>query len=474
MPYDDLRSFLATLDKERQLVRITEQVMPEPDVAAAANAACRMGDAAPALYFTDIAGFSNARIAMNVHGSWANHALALGLPKETGVREQVSEFSRRWETFPVAPEWRGDPPWAENVLDGDEVDIFRVLPLVRLNDGDGGFYIDKAAVVSKDPEDPDNVGKQNVGIYRIEVKGTRKLALQPVPMHDIAQHLRKAEEAGEDLPVAITLGNDPVITIVAATPMRYDENEYELAGALRGAPAPIARAPLTGLPVPWGAEVVIEGVIEGRKREIEGPFGEFTGHYSGGRNMTVIRIDRISHRTDPIFEHLYLGKPWTEIDYLQAANTCVPLYQQLRAEFPEVRAVNAMYTHGLIVIVSTAKRFGGFAKAVGLRVLSTPHGLGYAATVIVVDEDVDPFDLPQVMWAVSTKMNPAGDLIQLPNMPVLGLAPQATTPGITDKLVIDATTPVAPDRRGNFGNQVRDLPEAAHWLARLRDLAARR
>lgn len=474
MPFDDLRSFLDVLDKEGQLLRITDQVMPEPDIAAAANAACRMGDDAPALYFDNVAGFTSARIAVNVHGSWANHALALGLPKGTAVKEQVGEFSRRWDTFPIAPEWRENPPWAENVMDGDDVNIFEVLPLVRLNEGDGGFYIDKAAVVSKDPEDPDNSGKQNLGIYRIQVKGKRKLALQPVPMHDIALQLRKAEEVGEDLPVAITIGNDPVISIAASTPMRYDENEYELAGALRGAPAPIAEAPLTGLPVPWGSEVVIEGVIEGRKREIEGPFGEFTGHYSGGRNMTVIRIDRISYRTDPIFEHLYIGMPWTEVDYLIAANTCVPLYQQLKAEFPEVRAVNAMYTHGLVVIVSTAQRYGGFAKAVGLRVLSTPHGLGYAATVIVVDEDVDPFNLPQVLWAVSTKMNPNGDLIQVPNMSVLGLAPQATMPGITDKLVIDATTPVAPDTRGNYRNQVRDLPEAAEWLTRLRALAARR
>ncbi len=137
---------------------------------------------------------------MNVHGSWANHALALGLPKAMGVKEQVNEFSRRWDTFPVAPEWRDDPPWAENVMDGDDVNIFEVLPLVRLNDGDGGFYIDKAAVVSKDPEDPGNSGKQNVGIYRIQVKGKRKLALQPVPMHDIALQLRKAEEVGEDCP----------------------------------------------------------------------------------------------------------------------------------------------------------------------------------------------------------------------------------------------------------------------------------
>jgi vanillate/4-hydroxybenzoate decarboxylase subunit C len=293
-------------------------------------------------------------------------------------------------------------------------------------------------------------------------------------MHDIAQHLRKAEQVGDDLPIAITLGNDPVISIVASTPMEYDQNEYELAGALRGEPAPIASSPLHGLPVPWGSEVVIEGVIEGRKREIEGPFGEFTGHYSGGRNMTVIRIDRISYRDDPIFEHLYLGMPWTEIAYVMAANTCVPLYEQLKKDFPEVQAVNAMYTHGLVVVVSTKKRSGGFAKAVGMRVLTLPHGLGYAATVIVVDDDVDPFNLPQVMWALSTKMNPAGDLIQVPNMPVLALAPQADTPGIIDKLIIDATTPIAPDRRGNYDNQVRDLPEMGEWLTRLQQLAANR
>jgi len=285
---------------------------------------------------------------------------------------------------------------------------------------------------------------------------------------------RKAEQVGDDLPIAITLGNEPVISIVASTPMEYDQNEYELAGALRGEPAPITKSPLHGLPVPWGSEVVIEGVIEARKREIEGPFGEFTGHYSGGRNMTVVSIDRISYRGDPIFEHLYLGMPWTEIDYLMAANTCVPLYKQLKKDYPEVQAVNAMYTHGLVVIVSTKKRYGGFAKAVGMRVLTLPHGLGYAATVIVVDDDVDPFNLPQAMWALSTKMNPAGDLIQVPNLPVLALAPQADTPGIVDKLIIDATTPVAPDNRGNYDNQVHDLPEMGQWLTKLQQLAANR
>ncbi|QID39583.1 UbiD family decarboxylase [Streptomyces albus] len=474
MPYDDLRSFLNTLEKEGQLLRITDEVLPEPDLAAAANAAGRIGDGAPALWFDRIRGFTDARVVMNVHGSWRNHALALGLPKETSTREQVEEFARRWDAFPVAPERRADAPWQENTLTGDDVDLFRVLPLFRLNDGDGGFYLDKAAVVSRDPEAPDDFGRQNVGTYRLEVVGRDRLGLQPVPMHDIAQHLRKAEERGEDLPVAITLGNDPVVPIVAGMPMGYDQSEYEMAGALRGAPLPLTVAPHTGLDVPWGAEVVIEGVIEAGVRQLEGPFGEFTGHYSGGRRMPVVRIERISYRTDPVFESLYLGMPWTECDYLVGPNTCVPLLKQLRAEFPEVRAVNAMYTHGLLVIISTAKRYGGFAKAVGMRAMTTPHGLGYVTQVILVDEDVDPFDLPQVMWAQSSKVNPREDVVVVPNLSVLGLAPAAEPAGVTSKMIIDATTPVAPDRRGNFGMPTHDLPETAEWTQRLRSLLAER
>ncbi|GAA3358954.1 non-oxidative hydroxyarylic acid decarboxylases subunit C [Saccharopolyspora gregorii] len=470
MAHDDLRSYLDALDEAGQLLRITEQVDPEPDLGAAANAVSRLGEGAPALRFDDVTGFTDPRIVLNAHGSWPNHAIAMGMPPETSTREQVQEFIRRWEDFPVAPERRADPPFLANSREGAEVDLFEVLPLFRLNDGDGGFYLDKAAVVSRDPDDPENFAKQNVGVYRMEVKGRNELGLQPVPMHDIALHLGKAEERGEDLPVAISLGNDPMITIVGGTPLGYEQSEYEMAGALRGAPAPIATGPLTGFDVPWGCEVLLEGVVVGRRREVEGPFGEFTGHYSGGRNMPVVRIDRISFRTDPIFESLYLGKPWTEIDYLIGPATCVPLYQQLRAEFPEVQAVNAMYTHGLLAIVSTKKRYGGFARAVGLRAMTTPHGLGYTKVVIVVDEDVDPFDLPQVMWALSTKVNPAGDLVVLPNMSVVGLDPGSQPAGISDKLVIDATTPVAPDARGHYGQPVRDLPETGRWVEKLRAL----
>ncbi|GAA1774025.1 non-oxidative hydroxyarylic acid decarboxylases subunit C [Streptomonospora arabica] len=467
--YDDFRAFLDALDGAGRLVRISEPVDAEPDLAAAATAAARLGDREPALYFTSVNGFTDARVALNAHGSWANHAIALGMEPDTPVREQVAELTRRWDDFPVAPTHREGAPFLQNTLEGSEVDLFRVLPLFRVNEGDGGFFLDKAAVISRDPDHWDDTDRQNVGIYRLQVKGTDKLGLQPGTIHDVAQHLRHSEERGEDLPIAIAVGNDPAVTIAASTPMAYDQSEYEMAGALRGAPVPLAKGPLTGLDVPWGAEVLLEGAVLGRRREFEGPFGEFTGHYSGGRAMAVIRVDRISYRTDPVFEHLHLGRPWTEIDYLMGPSTCVPLFKQLREDFPEVVAVNAMYTHGLVAIVSVRPRQGGFARAVGLRAMTTRHGLGYCKIVIVVDEDVDPFDLPQVMWALSTKVNPDEDMVHLSNMSILPLDPSSSPVGISGKVVIDATAPVEPDRRGRHGHPVRDHPETQRWLRVLRE-----
>ena len=209
--------------------------------------------------------------------------------------------------------------------------------------------------------------------------------------------------------MAITIGNDPIITLMAATPMLYDQLEYKMAGAVQNEPYRVLRLS-SGLDVPWGCEYVLEGRILNRQREIEGPFGEFPGYYSGCHKYPVIEIDRVSHREDPIYDSVYVGRPWTELDYLQAMTTSVPIYVQLKSAFPEIVAVNALYTHGLVVIVSTKTRYGGFAKAIGMRVMTTPHGLGYAKIVIIVDADVDPFDLNQVMWALSVKVNPAGDI----------------------------------------------------------------
>lgn len=470
MAYQDFREFLAALEKEGQLLTVNEEVKPEPDLGAAARAASNLGDKSPALLFNNIYGYHNARIAMNVIGSWPNHAMMLGMPKDTPVKEQFFEFAKRYDQFPMPVKREETAPFHENEITED-INLFDILPLFRINQGDGGYYLDKACVISRDLEDPDNFGKQNVGIYRMQVKGKDRLGIQPVPQHDIAIHLRQAEERGINLPVTIALGCEPVITTAASTPLLYDQSEYEMAGAIQGEPYRIVKSKLSDLDVPWGAEVVLEGEIIAGEREYEGPFGEFTGHYSGGRSMPIIKIKRVYHRNNPIFEHLYLGMPWTECDYMIGINTCVPLYQQLKEAYPnEIVAVNAMYTHGLIAIVSTKTRYGGFAKAVGMRALTTPYGLGYCKMVIVVDEDVDPFNLPQVMWALSTKMHPKHDAVIIPDLSVLPLDPGSNPSGITHKMILDATTPVAPETRGHYSQPLDSPLTTKEWEQKLMDL----
>jgi 4-hydroxybenzoate decarboxylase len=466
--YQDFREFLAVLDQEKQLLRITDPMRPEPDLAAAAAAATRLGNRSPALLFNNVAGYSDVQIAMNVHGSWANHALAMGLPQDTSIRDQFFEFVRRYRMYPGQLERVTSAPWQEVVIDKD-INLFDILPLFRLNRGDGAFFIDKPCVISRDPDDWNNDDVENVGCYRIQVKDRNHLGIQTVPQHDIALQLAHAEARGEDLPVAIALGNEPIILLMAATPMLYTQLEYKMAAVMQGQPYRVVQN-AKGLDIPYGSEYVLEGRILGRKRQPEGPFGEFPGYYSGCHLYPVIEIDRVLHRKNPIYESVYVGRPWTELDYLQALTTSAPIFEQVNQTFPEVIAVNALYTHGLVLIVSTKVRYGGFAKAVGLRVLSTPHGLGYAKVIIVVNEDVDPFDLNQVMWAISVRVNPAGDVLMLPNLAENLLDPACQPSGMVQKMIIDATTPVPPDNRGDYGELLESPVGTDVWLKKLETL----
>src|SRR6478735_7249687 len=231
--YKDLREFLSVLEQEGQMLRIHDQVLPEPDIAAAACALTEIGENSPAIHFDNIAGFTDARVAMNVHGSWCNHALALGMDKDASMRDQFFEFVRRFQLYPGALERVERAPWQEVVIEKD-VNILEILPLLRLNRGDGGYFIDKACTVSRDLDDWDNDDVENVGIYRLQVKGPNRLGIQTVPQHDIAVHMAHAEEREEDLPVAIALGNEPIITLMGAMPIQYDQLEYKMAAVLQG------------------------------------------------------------------------------------------------------------------------------------------------------------------------------------------------------------------------------------------------
>ncbi len=441
--YRDLREFLAKLEQEGQLVRIKDQILPEPTIREIGRASVDLPNG-PAVLIENIKGHPGKSVALNVHGSWANIALMMGLDKNTGVKEQFFSFLDKWDRYPGEIRYLDKAPCQEVVIK-DNINLVEMLPMFRINKWDAGCFFSKASVVTKDPYDQDSFDTENVGTYRMQVMGKDVVGIQALAFHDIARHITHAEEMNEPLPIAVCLGVDPVLTFMASTPINYDQSEYKFAAGINGIPMELTKALTSNLDIPANAEYVLEGEILPRVRVPEGPFGEFPGSYSGMRRQSQFRVQCITHRKNPIFENLFMGRPWTEIDYLMGLNTCIPLYKQLKETMPEVVAVNAMYQHGLTTIVSTSNRFGGYAKSVAFRVASTPHGISYCKNIILVDADVDPFNLEQVMWSLSSRVRAEKDVIVVPNTPGMPLDPTSYPAGMGNKFIIDATQPTAPD-----------------------------
>ena len=444
MAFKDLREFLKYLDKNGQLVTVNDQIDPEPDIAAIGRASVNLPEG-PAVLMNKIKGYPYP-VAINICGGWANHALMMELPKETTVRDQFFAMNERWDklTPPTVLTNKKDAPCKENIITKD-INLFDVMALHRINDQDGGYYISKAACITRDLNDPESTGKENIGTYRIQVKGKDLLGIQALGYHDIAIHLREAEKQNKPVPIAIALGNHPLVSYMAGTSIAYDESEYDYVGALQnGVPLEVIKAEESNLRVPAGSEVILEGYILPRQRGVEGPFGEFPGTYSGARLQVEIKVTTITHRNNPIFENLYVGIPWTEIDWLMGLNTCVATYREMKAQQPEVVAVNALYTHGAVTIISCKPRFGGYAKTVAFRALCSVNGRTNTKIVIVVDENIDPFNLEQVMWCLANRMAPENDVAIIKGAPGMPLDPSSEQAGISAKMIIDATTPVPP------------------------------
>jgi 4-hydroxybenzoate decarboxylase len=468
-----LRDFLALLAENRQCITWPDPVMPEPDIRYAAVAAGNDVQGGPAIIFDKIRGYPGRRLAIGVHGSWSNIALLLGRPKGTTIKEMFFEMTRRWGAKGAKPQldWikPEDAPVHEHRLEQD-INLYDLIPLTRINEFDGGFYIGKAAVVSRDPRDPEDFNKQNVGIYRLQLHGPDRFSLLSIPAHDIGRQILIAEKERRPFRIAVMLGNHPAIAMFAATPLAYDESEYSYASAMMGQPMTLTQSG-NGLDILAETEIVIEAELMLGERILEGPFGEFPGSYSGVRRAPLFKVTAVSHRRDPIFESIYIGKGWTEHDTLIGLSTSVPIYSVLKDQFPEVQAVNALYHHGMTGIISLKNRYGGFAKSVALRALGTPHGLMYLKNLIMVDDDVDPFDLNQVMWALSVRTR-ASDIILLPNMPMIPIDPAAEVSGKGHHLIIDATSFLPPD---NVGPDVKlvNRPAGEHierLMRRIRDM----
>jgi len=443
----NLRDYLDLLAEHGQMVRWTDPVSPEPDLRNVSVAAGNDVAGGPAVLFDKVLGYPGHRVATNVLGSFANLAILLGFAKTATVREMFFEMVRRWGSdkplLDRVP--REQAPVFENHIDRD-INLYKLLPLHRINEFDGGFYIAKACIVTRDPLEPDNFGKQNVGIYRIQVMGPDTITILSIPAHDGGRQMMAAEAHDKPLRAAIMIGNHPAMTLFGGTPVGYDESEFAYASQILGSRLRLTQAH-NGADILADSEMVIEADMVLNERETEGPFGEFPGSYSGVRKVPLFKVTSVSHRHNPIFENIYIGRGWTEHDTLIGLPTSLPIYSALKKDFPEVQAVNAMYQHGLTAIISVRNRMAGFAKSVAMRALGTPHGVMYLKNIILVDDFVDPFDLNEVMWALSTRTR-ANDIVVLPNMPMVPIDPAAEVPGKGHRLIIDATSFMAPDNLG--------------------------
>ncbi|WP_044957912.1 UbiD family decarboxylase [Halarchaeum acidiphilum] len=468
---------MKTLDEHDRLVRIEDEVALEPDVGALSRASNLVEQGGgPAILTEDLRGYPTGerRIITNVHGSWRNINLAFGLDPETSTEELIFGpfVDRRDER--VEPEYvePSDAPAKQNVVTGDDVSLTDAIPLYRNNLEDGGPYITKGVVVSKDPIE----GWENLGIYRIQLKDDETLKVQLFPFHNSGRHFSHAMEAGEPLEVAVLMGLDPVTPIVASSPNEPGTDDYAMAGGIMQESVPVTDGETVDLPVHANAEYVIEGTIDPYHREYEGPMGEFTGTYSEIKRLPEMDVSAITYRDDPIFENLIPAKPapFGEVEYLAGINTSATLYSQIKDDFPGVKSVNATSPHGLMAVVSMRPGSEGEGKTAAMDLMSTPHGSTYTKLVIVVDEDIDPFNWQEIVWSLSTRLHPGRGLTHIENAPALALDPAALSFGRDDrydmdKMIIDTTLPSPP--ADDFQGIVLDpRPEVDEYVETLREM----
>jgi 4-hydroxy-3-polyprenylbenzoate decarboxylase len=342
-------------------------------------------------------------------------------------------------------DWVDDGPVAAHCLLGDQVDICRFpAPLWRMSDG--GRYIGTGCVViTQDPQ----TNAYNGGAYRTMVVDRRRATiLMASESRHGRQHQLKWQKAGKPCPIVISLGHDPLFGILAGLEAPEGTFELDVAGAILGRPCQMLRGRVTGLPVPAHAELVIEGWLTDEHAP-EGPFGEFLGYYAGGeRPCPVVRIEAVYHREDPIVLGSPPGKPPHDMSYYWSVMRSALLHDQIQAAgVPGVTAVWADEVGGgrLLITVAIKQRYFGHSRQAGLIASQCQAAVYLGRYVIVVDEDIDPSDLREVMWAVISRTDPTTDIVTFTNSLGSGADPMKGTyaPGtmFSSRAVIDACRP---------------------------------
>ncbi|NIO70903.1 MAG: UbiD family decarboxylase [Anaerolineae bacterium] len=443
MAYEDLRDWLTQVEALGELRHVKGASWQE-DIGRIAEM-LHHTDEAPAVMCDEIPDYPPGyRILLNANGARRRLALTLGLPVDIGRWELVEAWEKMLDELkPIPPVYVDDGPVMENVHTGDEVNVLE-FPTPKWHELDGGRYIGTGSMdITRDP-DEDWV---NLGTYRVMIHDEKRVGFYISPGKHGRIHRDKYFARGEPCPVAVVVGSDPLLFIASTLEVPYGMSEYAWAGGLRGRPFEVIKGPVTGLPIPAQAEIVLEGFAYPGEEEMEGPFGEWTGYYaSSARPEPVIRVEAIYHRNDPIMLGVPPNKPPYEAHRYRVYLRSGMLKRQLEAA--GVPDVTAVWCHGvggcrLLNVVAIKQRYPGHARQAGHVAAMCRVGAYLGRIVIVVDDDVDVSDLDDVMWAVCTRSDPERslDIIHRAWSGPLDPAIPSGEKGFNSRLIIDACRP---------------------------------
>jgi 4-hydroxy-3-polyprenylbenzoate decarboxylase len=453
MAYRDLREFLSQLEAQGELKRIALEVDPRLEITELCDRVLKREG--PALLFERPKGHTVPVLA-NLFGTTRRVALGMGRENLAQLRElgellaylkepdPPTGLREAWEKLPLlkrivsmAPKTITRAPCQEIVLEGDDVDFAR-YPIQTCWPGDAGPLITWGLVVTRGPQRK----RQNLGIYRMQVLGRNRVIIRWLAHRGGALDFRDHSLAhpGRPFPVAVVLGADPATMLGAVTPVPDALSEYQFAGLLRGARTELTNCLGCDLQVPAHAEIVLEGAIHPNDTALEGPFGDHTGYYNEQERFPVFTIERISTRTGPIYHSTYTGKPPDEPAVLGVAlnEVFVPL---LRKQFPEIvdfylPPEGCSYR---MSVVSMRKQYPGHAKRVMFGVWSFLRQFMYTKFIIVTDDDVNVRDWKEVIWALTTRVDPRRDTFIADHTPIDYLDFASPVAGLGSKMGIDAT-----------------------------------
>ena len=479
MAYRSLREFIARLESAGRLNRVSAPVSPNLEMTEIQTRL--IAEEGPAVLFENVVGDAGTRydmpVLVNLFGTVER--VAWGMNREPGQLREVGEtlaFLRQpeppsgWreavEMLPLLntvramkPRTVGDGPVQEVVLTGDDIDLAR-LPIQTCWPGEPAPLITWPLVVTRGPS-RSRIDNYNLGIYRMQVTGRDTTLMRWLAHRGGAQqHRRWAAEKHEPLPAAAVIGADPGTILAAVTPVPDTLSEYQFAGLLRGQKVELVRAKTVPLDVPAEAEIVIEGHVSLDDYQDEGPYGDHTGYYNAVEPFPVFTVSAITMRRDPIYLSTYTGRPPDEPSILGEAlnEVFIPLLVQ---QFPEIvdfwlPPEGCSYR---IAVVSIKKAYAGHAKRVMMAVWSYLRQFMYTKWVIVVDDDIDARDWKDVMWAVSTRMDPARDITIVENTPIDYLDFASPEPGLGAKIGLDATTKIGPETGRAWGTRIQMADE---------------